>query len=117
MYTISAVVFQKKTESPRSSPVQFKDNHMLEQQLKVESMQKELQEKEKYLKALRTKGLKNGLKSEYVHRLELRVMEQEEQLKSMRSLEEELFKYQVDNEKLSKLQKYISMERLKSSLC
>lgn len=81
----------------------FQD-HVHEQQLKVESMERVLHEKEQYLKTLRAnETVKNGLKTNYVRNLELKVLEQEEQLKKMQSLEKELFKYQVDNKSLGKL--------------
>ena len=73
-------------------------------------MEKELQEKEKYLSVLRSKdAAKNGLKNNYVRRLEQKVLEQEEQLKYLQKIEKELFQYQVENEKLGKLLRGLSV--------
>ena len=88
--------FQKK--SPRNSPV---SDQLQDKQQKVENLEKEVQQKEKHLKSLRNKeASKSSLKTKYVKLLETRVIEQEEKLLSLQSVQDELFNTRIENENL-----------------
>ena len=91
-------VFQKQAKPSRNSPV---PEQLQEKQQKVENLEKEIQQKEKHLKSSRNKeATKHSLKTKYVKLLEYRVIEQEERLLSLQSVQDELFKTRLDNEKL-----------------
>ena len=91
-------VFQKQAKPSRNSPV---PEQLQEKQKKVENLEKEIQQKEKHLKSSRNKdATKHSLKTKYVKLLEYRVIEQEERLLSLQSVQDELFKTRLDNEKL-----------------
>ncbi|XP_028393520.1 apoptosis-stimulating of p53 protein 1-like [Dendronephthya gigantea] len=98
---------QKQTRSPRNSPVQ---DQLQGKQQKVKNLEEELQQKGKHLKSLRNKETsKNSLRTKYVKLLESRVIEQEDKLSSLQTVQDELFRTRVDNEKLVR-----ELERLRS---
>ncbi len=76
-------------------------DQLQDKQQKVENLEKEVQQKEKHLQNLRSKETsKNSLKTKYVKLLEFRVIEQEEKLQALQSVQDELFETRLDNEKL-----------------
>jgi hypothetical protein len=76
-------------------------DQLQDKQRKVEKLEKEVEQKEKHLKNLRNKeSTKSSLKTKYVRLLEARVIEQEDKLLTLQSVQDELFKTRLENEKL-----------------
>ena len=97
---LAILSFQKQAKPSRNSPV---PDQLQDKQQKVENLEKEVQQKEQHLKSLRNKEIsKNNLKTKYVKLLESRVIEQEEKLQNLQSVQDELFKTRLDNEKLGR---------------
>lgn len=92
------VSFQKHTKPSHKLAV---PSQLQEKQQKVKTLENEVQQKEKHLRNVRNKETsKNSLKTRYVKLLETRVIEQEEKLISLQSIEDTLYKTRLENENL-----------------